>query len=339
MLKFFHQIDLKACVSIRKGEIKIGERIKTLRKNESLKALAGYADRGARFALLGIPESVGVMANMGRTGTERAWDTFLQSFLNVQSNRFLDGSRIILLGEVDTADIQSRAENLDVHAPYYSQKLHILCAEVDELVAPVIESVVEAGLIPIVIGGGQNNAYPLLMGTAQGLGRKRGIHAINMDAHADFRALEGRHSGNGFSYAKERGYLHKYFAFGLHESYNAENMLLTMDSSRNVKYQFLEEITYLDKHLMAAIEYVYDEHVPCGIELDMDAIRMMPSSAISPSGFSLEQARHFVRKCAKSLKPAYLHLPEAAPDSGGEGLVVGKALSYLVTDFIKNIGE
>ena len=29
---------------------------------------------------------------------------------------------------------------------------------------------------------------------------------------------------------------------------------------------------------MKAIEYVHDEHVPCGIELDMDAIRMMPSS-------------------------------------------------------------
>ncbi|MCE7991699.1 MAG: formimidoylglutamase [Roseivirga sp.] len=339
MLKFFHQIDLKAYVSIRKGEIKVGERIKTLRKNETLKALTGYVDRGARFALVGIPESVGVMANMGRTGTEVAWEAFLQSFLNVQSNRFLDGSRIVLLGEIDTKDVQARAENLDVNAPYYSQKLHILCAEVDELVSPIIEAVVEAGLIPIVIGGGQNNAYPLLMGTAQGLGRKRGIHAINMDAHADFRALEGRHSGNGFSYAKERGYLHKYFAFGLHQSHNAENMLLTMDSSRNVKYQFMEEITYLDKHLMAAIEYVYDEHIPCGIELDMDAIRMMPSSAVSPSGFSLEQARHFVRKCARSLKPAYLHLPEAAPGSPEEALIVGKSLSYLVTDFIKNIGE
>ncbi len=337
MLKFFHQIHLKEHVLVRKGETKVGERVKTLRKNETLNALKGYRERGVRFAVLGIPESIGGVANMEKTGAEAAWGVFLRSFLNIQSNRFFDGNQVLVLGQVDTAELQKRAEELDPKTAYYYQKLHILCAELDDLVAPVIEAVVSAGLIPIVIGGGHNNAYPLLMGTALGLGRKRGIHAINFDAHADFRALEGRHSGNGFSYAKERGYLHKYFAFGLHQSYNPENMLLTMDSSRNVKYQFMDDITYLDKQLMAAIEYVFDDHVPCGIELDMDAIRMMPSNSTSPSGFSLEQARHFVRKCAKSLKPAYLHLPEAAPGSPQQDEVVGKALSYLVTDFIKNI--
>lgn len=338
MLKFFHKIDLNAYVAIRKGETKIGERIKTLGKNESLNTLDNYVTRGVKFAILGIPESVGVMANMGRSGAENAWDAFLSSFLNVQSNRFFDGSNSLLLGQINTEALQKRAEELDPQADYYYQKLHMLCAEMDDLVAPVIEEVVKSGLVPVVIGGGHNNAYPLLKGTATGLGRKRGIHAINMDAHADFRALEGRHSGNGFSYAKEQSFLNKYFAFGLHQSHNAENMLLTMDSSRGVQYQFLEEITYLDKQLMAAIAYVHDDNVPCGIELDMDAIRMMPSSALSPSGFSLEQARHFVRKCAKSLLPAYLHLPEAAPDGPEQSRLVGKALSYLVTDFIKAIG-
>ena len=211
----------------------------------------------------------------------------------------------------------------------------MLTAEIDDLVLPIIQAIIEADMTPLVIGGGHNNAYPLLAGSALGLGRKRGINAINMDAHADFRALEGRHSGNGFSYAKERGYLQKYFAFGIHESYNSENMLIAMSNTRNVQYEMLEDITYLDKRLMEAINYVYDEHVPCGIELDMDAIRLMPSSAISPSGFSLEQGRHFVRKCARSLKTAYLHLPEAAPETEEEARLVGKALTYLVTDFIK----
>jgi formiminoglutamase len=335
MVKFLHQNDLKEYTAIRKGETKTGERIKVLRSNETLNALSGYADRGVRFAILGIPESVGVMANMGRTGTERAWEAFLQAFLNVQANRFFDVSRVLLLGQMALDEIQQRAEELSPDKDYYYQKLHMLCAEIDDLVAPVIERIVKAGLIPIVIGGGHNNAYPLLVGTATGLGRKRGVHAINMDAHADFRSLEGRHSGNGFSYARERGYLHKYFAFGLHQSYNSENMLVSMDNRRNVAYEFLEDITYLDKRLMAAIEYVHDEHIPCGIELDMDAIRFMPTSAMSPSGFSVEQARHFVRKCANSLKPAYLHLPEAAPQTPEEARLVGKALSYLVADFIK----
>jgi arginase family enzyme len=36
------------------------------------------------------------------------------------------------------------------------------------------------------------------------------VNAINFDAHSDFRILEGRHSGNGFSYAYEEGF-QKYF--------------------------------------------------------------------------------------------------------------------------------
>jgi formiminoglutamase len=39
------------------------------------------------------------------------------------------------------------------------------------------------------------------------------VNAINFDAHSDFRILEGRHSGNGFSYAYEEGFLKKIFFF------------------------------------------------------------------------------------------------------------------------------
>lgn len=60
-------------------------------------------------------------------------------------------------------------------------------------------------MTPIAIGGGHNNAYPMLKGYS--LAKKEKINAINCDPHADFRALEGRHSGNGFSYAVNDGYL------------------------------------------------------------------------------------------------------------------------------------
>jgi formiminoglutamase len=57
---------------------------------------------------------------------------------------------------------------------------------------------------------GHNNAYGCIKGAAKGL-YKAGIiplvqiNAINLDAHADFRPLEGRHSGNAFRYADEDG--------------------------------------------------------------------------------------------------------------------------------------
>jgi formiminoglutamase len=72
-----------------------------------------------------------------------------------------------------------------------------------------------------------------------------------------------------------------------------------------------------------------------GLELDMDAIIGMPSSAFTPSGVTLEQARYYVRKMSSNLPIAYLHLPEASPQNDQENKLVGKSLSYLVSDFIK----
>ena len=46
------------------------------------------------------------------------------------------------------------------------------------------------------------------------------------------------------------------------------------------------------------------------IELDMDSIVNMPSSAMTPSGFTVEEARKFMRMMAANLTCAYVHLPE-----------------------------
>ncbi len=322
-------------VKPRKGETRVGETMIFL-KAKDWQAALGKLKKEVRFCLIGIPECVGVMGNHGRPGTQHAWDCFLRAFCNIQSNRYLRGNEICVLGAVNIDAIQEKADALDSASDYYFQKLHLLCEEVDEMVENVLTEVKAAGLIPIVIGGGHNNSYPIIKACAA-VAHKKKVNAINLDAHADFRALEGRHSGNGFSYARQKKCLNRYFAFGLHQSYNSENMLKSMDADEQVKYSFLENITYLESMLADAVSFVVDDMIECGIEVDMDAIRMMPSSAMSPSGVSLEQARLFVRQCAKSLSPAYLHLPEAAPNEESEKLMVGKALSYLVADFVKAI--
>jgi formiminoglutamase len=61
----------------------------------------------------------------------------------------------------------------------------------------------------------------------------------------------------------------------------------------------------------------------------------MPSSAFTPSGFSLNDARKYIHTIAKHKNISYLHLPEGAPSSVKEEKIVGKALAYLVSDFIK----
>jgi formiminoglutamase len=195
-------------------------------------------------------------------------------------------------------------------------------------------------MIPIVIGGGHNNAFPIIKGSSRVLGSP--LNVINCDPHADFRPLEGRHSGNGFSYAMDVGALDKYFILGLHQSYNGENILdkfkTINKNEEKIKWSYFDNWIYgkstIEIDLELGINFIKGKHV--GVELDMDAIGMMPSSAFSPSGIQLNEARMYVSKCAASLNVSYLHLPEAAPKNELENKIVGKALSYLVCDFIKN---
>lgn len=326
-------VEIERITSKRRGEKKIGEYVFTSPDLDWQKALR-KRPKQALFCIVGIPESIGILGNWGRKGAEKAWEAFLKCFLNLQHNRFLSGDSFFVLGAIDVSDLQDQAAALEAKNEYYHQKLHVLCEELDERVEAILLQIIEAGALPIVIGGGHNNAYPLLK-AASHAASSGWVNAINMDAHADFRQLEGRHSGNGFSYAFQKTFLNRYYVLGLHESYNSEQMLKSMEGKEQIGFSMFEDIESLQHTVQEAINFVADETQKIGIELDMDTIRYMPSSAASPSGFSLEQARSYIRSCASQLNPAYLHLPEAAPQNEVDARMVGKALAYLVSDFAK----
>jgi formiminoglutamase len=72
-----------------------------------------------------------------------------------------------------------------------------------------------------------------------------------------------------------------------------------------------------------------------GIDVDMDCIANMPSSAFSPSGWSLDEVRAYLMRIIPQVEQlAYVHLPEAAPKNDLEYKLVGKALTYLVRDVV-----
>jgi formiminoglutamase len=321
---------------IREGELKIGQRIRTLEEGPWQNDLSAYAEKGVQFVLLGIPESIGPEANFGTSGAELAWEAFLVFFLNMQSNQFLMGDEILCLGHIDTEPLRLEASRLDPSRPETVQALRLLCARLDNTVAPVIEAIAQSGLKPVVIGGGHNNAYPILKGMNRGLKVTGGIQCVNCDPHADFRPLEGRHSGNGFSYAYSEGYLKRYFVFGLHESYNSEWVMGRIEDNSDIGYSSFDGLNDVSVQLETALRFLNQSALPVGVEVDMDSISDMPSSAMTPSGFRVEEARRFVQTMASSLSTAYLHLSEGAPGEDPHNSIrVGKTLAYLVLDYIK----
>ena len=324
--------DLDGFISSRPGETKLGERIYTLGEFSD-NALTMANRSGVRFAILGIPEDIGPRANHGRGGAAGAWYSFLSYFLNIQNNEYLEGNLIAAAGTVNCADLVRESKKCSEKGAM--EKLRSLCAELDDLVFPIIESIVKSGLIPIIIGGGHNNSFPIIKGCSKCKGK---ISVINCDSHADYRALEGRHSGNGFSYAHECGLMDKYFVLGMQESYNSAKMLERMKRAA-VGFTTYEDI-YVRREI--SFEQAVDKAVnfmngDCGIELDTDVISDMPSSAMGRPGLSAEDAAYFLYKAAEKLPICYLHLPEAAPglEAANGERTVGKTLSLLVASFIK----
>jgi formiminoglutamase len=81
----------------------------------------------------------------------------------------------------------------------------------------------------------------------------------------------------------------------------------------------------------------FTEDTFTGIELDLDCIENVLSSAISPAGLTAVHARQYINFTAASNKVAYLHICEGATrlTDGTTNETTGKLVSYLVSDFIK----
>src|SRR5690606_35985800 len=70
----------------------------------------------------------------------------------------------------------------------------------------------------------------------------------------------------------------------------------------------------------------------CGVEIDLDAITNVPSSAKTSSGISPIQARQYIYQCAKKLDATYLHIAEGAPllSHIKAHNKTGKLIAYLI---------
>ena len=338
--KLYHKQDIGAFVKTRRFETKLGERILLAPQGVDVHHILGNTT--AKFVLFGIPEDIGVKANYGKPGAGEGWLPFLHSFLNIQSNDHFSGEEILLLGSFDFSVLQNTIESIpgrdEEKISAYRHAVEVIDNEVESLV----KIISLYGKIPIAIGGGHNNAYPLIKGTAKGLQQRNGlpihqVNCINLDAHTDYRPMEGRHSGNGFRYAENDGFLGKYCVVGAHENYLTQSMLKDMENNPFNKLITYEDIFLYEKmNFTQAVSHAiaFTENNPTGIELDMDIIENTPSSAATPNGISTLQARQYIRMCGLDAKLAYLHICEGS-NSAEKPNLNGKLMSFLVSDLVK----
>jgi formiminoglutamase len=328
--------DLTRLLSPRAGETKIGQRVQLLDAQLARPAaLAQARQAGARFAIIGVGEDIGPRANLGRGGATDAFEPAVKQLLNLQSNRFLDGVEILIAGQLETEDLQ-----LGTDAPLETLRHNV--QQLDKRVIQLATEILDAGLEPIVIGGGHNNAYGLLMAVKASTGKSAA--AVNLDPHSDFRLREGRHSGNGFSYAAASGALEHYHVLGLHELKNSEANLAQLSafggSWHSLQSIWVRREISLPQALEDIARGLNNAELPVALELDLDAIVNMPSSASTAAGIPLLDAAFYVNYIASHCPCAYLHLAEAAPACHDAGITAGyretgQSISELIYAYVQ----
>ena len=342
----YDKADILLLTHVRKYETKLGEIVLCDSSNNFEKMISSTP---ARYVIFGVPEDIGVKANLGKGGAGSSWFSFLDAFLNIQSNDFFSGEEIFLAGHFDFSDAQKL---INVSAATDEEKItayrHFVNT-IDDAVEEMVKIITQHQKIPIIVGGGHNNAYPAIKGAAKGLYKAEllplaQINCINLDAHTDYRPLEGRHSGNPFRYADEDGYLNKYCVIGIHENYLQQNVWIDI-----VNNPFIDCITYEDifihekRNFIQSVAHAtgFTEDNYTGVELDLDAIENTLSSASTPCGITSLHARQYINFAAIRAKIAYLHLCEGATklDTGETSSSTGKLISYLVSDFVKAHGR
>ena len=329
---------------IRKFETKIGECLPTITPGVDLNEAISHLN--CKYVLIGVPEDIGVLANSGIAGTSTAWTTFLKAFVNLQSNDFFEGTEVAIAGYFDFGDMQflieKNAQNEEERLEAYRHAV----TRIDDEVESIIKIIIAQNKIPIIVGGGQNNAYALLKGASKALHQLQKIpipqiNCMNLDAQADYRPAEGRHNGNAFRYAEDDGFLLKYCILGAQENLLPQNVWVDI-----VNNPFIDCITYEDIYVYNnrtfkqavthAIAFTEDNFT--GIELDLTCADNNILSPTSGIGINLKDVRAYITGAASHTNVAYLHICEGAAQlaDGSTFTSVGNLISTLVTDFIKS---
>ncbi len=317
----------------REGEVRLGDSV-NIAKHETVSEV--LASTNAKYVILGIPEDIGPRANGGKKGCSYGFDMFIKEFLKIQDNQFLSGENILVLGEIDCFDLLQKSHDVELNNQTDFNKLQELVEELDHRVEAVLLEIFKSGKTPVIIGGGHNNSYPILKALSKS--KSLAVQCLNFDAHADLRKTEGRHSGNGFSYAKAENYLSRYFVIGLQESYNNQHILNRFNNEEELGYISFEDIIYKDlnnEHISQLAKQHFNPNKNLGIEIDVDCMANVPSSAMTPIGFSERRILCLLNSILEDFTADYLHITEA---SISESYQSGKLLSSLASTFIKSNG-
>ena len=139
-----------------------------------------------RVALLGFPVDDGVRRNGGRPGAAEAPAAIRRALYGLTPDPRAPAFEWLLGHTADLGDVVPTGD----------------LARDQRALGDAVARVLDAGAVPVVLGGGHETAYGHALGYLE---TGRAVHLVNWDAHADVRPLRGGrgHSGSPFRQALE----------------------------------------------------------------------------------------------------------------------------------------
>ena len=287
---------MSAAVSGWSGRVDLPEGPDTRRWHQWVREPVAGAAPGV--AVLGFASDEGVRRNGGRVGAAEGPAALRAMLSNLP---LLDDTPLYDAGTVDVVD-----GDLEGAQQRYAEKLAAL---------------LDAGHLPVGLGGGHEIAFATYQGLARHLGGRRPrVAIVNIDAHFDLRRQDRGSSGTPFLQAIEHAAAHglplDYCVYGISASANTRVLFDTADEL-GVHYVRDDELGLLDlpariaelQARLANVDAIYQT-----ICLDALPHAMAPGvSAPSARGVPLEVVEPLLDAVAATGKVKVLDVAELSP--------------------------
>lgn len=260
-------------------------------------------------ALLGMPDDTGVGLNGGRLGAAKG-PTAIRAALSGYGAA--EAWETQWPATCDAGDIIPAGD--DLH-------------ETHRRVTQAVRTIMDAGLVPIGLGGGHDLTFPFVRGVAEHVAEEGGgaMRGVYFDAHLDVRDQDG--SGMPFRRLVEGGYCKGLDVHGFDAMAN---------SCAHTRW-FFEHGGRIDA-------FGPDGPWPEGelfVSFDLDVIDQSCApgvSAMNPCGWSSELACEWVRAAGRCERVRCFDVMELSPPNDSQGRTARLA-ARLILEFMRGLGE
>lgn len=212
-------------------------------------------------------------------------------------------------------------------------------ADAQRALAAAVEAIARAGALPVVLGGGHDQAHGLFLGLAAALGAAPAC--INFDAHLDLREIpdDGPHSGTPFTqsweWCRAREAPFRYCALGVQRAGNTRRLLERAEfAGATVVDADGFALDHVDVVMDAVDDAVDEGEIALSIDLDVFAAAFAPGvSAPTAMGIAPDAAfRRILRGLLASGRVKGVEIAELNPslDVDGRTARLGAGIAYEI---------